>query len=139
MTREQLTGPKLDHDLFPPGALDSLKPLDYQGLHAVAPGVVLQKAPGHSQGSQLVYVELSSGARFLFVGDIAWSADNVRLQRGRPGIATLLMKEDRPAVAAEVRAIGELPASVHVIFAHDPVTLANDLRAGLYRQGFTGL
>ena len=86
-----------------------------------------------------MYVELSSGARFLFVGDIAWSADNVRLQRGRPGIATLLMKEDRPAVAAEVRAIGELPASVHVIFAHDPVTLANDLRAGLYRQGFTGL
>lgn len=139
LTREQLTGPKLDRDDFPPGGLDSLKPLDYQGLYRVAPGVVLQKAPGHSQGSQLVYVELVSGARFLFVGDIAWSFDNIRLQTGRPGIATLLMHEDRPAVASQVRAIGELPGSVHVIVAHDPVALASDLAAGLYRQGFSGL
>lgn len=139
MTREQLAGPRLERDKFPPGALDSLKPLDYQGLFAVAPGVVLQKAPGHSTGSQLVYVELASGARFLFVGDIAWSFDNIRDQIGRPGIATVLMKEDRPAVAAELQAISRLPADVHVIVAHDPVALASDLGAGLYRLGFTAL
>ena len=116
-----------------------MKPLDYQGLYTVAPGVVLQKAPGHSTGSQLVYVELASGARFLFVGDIAWSVDNIRQQTGRPGIAKLLMKEDRGAVASQVQASGELPATVHLIVAHDPVALEGDLAAGLYRQGFSGL
>ena len=139
MTREQLDGPKLERKEFPPGALGSLEPLVYQGLYAVAPGVVLQKAPGHSVGSQLVYVELASGQRFLFVGDIAWSHDNITLQTGRPRVATLLMSEDRPAVAAQVRAIAQLPPDVHVIVAHDPVALESDLKAGLYRQGFSGL
>jgi len=46
------------------------------------------------------------------VGDIAWSKDNIRLQRGRPGLATLLMKEDRSAVAAQVKALGQRSALV---------------------------
>jgi glyoxylase-like metal-dependent hydrolase (beta-lactamase superfamily II) len=137
MTREQLASPRLERAGFPSGALERLQPLDYQGLAAVAPGVVLQKAPGHSPGSQLVYVELASGQRFLFVGDIAWTRDNITLGRGRPYIAKLLMGEDRPAVAAQLRAIAHLPDDVHVIVAHDPTALAKDLAAGLYRQGFS--
>ena len=139
MTREQLTGPKLDRSDFPPGGLDSLTPIDYAGLFKIAAGVVLQKAPGHSTGSQLIYVELASGTRFLFVGDIAWSLDNIREQKGRPGVAHLLMKEDRGAVAAQLQAFGQLPPDVHVIAAHDPVALESDLKVGLYHQGFTGL
>lgn len=136
MTREQLTGPKLERDDFPAGSLESLKPLDYEGLYALAPGVVLQKAPGHSLGTQLVYVELANGTRFLFVGDIAWTYDNITRQIGRPGLATLLMKEDRPAVAAQLQALAGLPKDIHVIVAHDPVELERDLKAGLYRLGF---
>jgi glyoxylase-like metal-dependent hydrolase (beta-lactamase superfamily II) len=137
ITREQLNGPKLERSEFPAGTLEQLQPLDYNGVYAVAPGVVLQKAPGHSVGSQLVYVELADGKRFLFVGDIAWTLDNVSRKRGRPGIATLLMKEDRPAVAAQLEAIAALPPDVHVISAHDPVALQKDLAAGLYRLGFS--
>jgi len=139
MTREQLNGPKLDRTAFAGGKLERLTPLDYNGLYAVAPGVVLQKAPGHSVGSQLIYVELASGQRFVFVGDIAWTNDNISLQRGRPAIAKLLMSEDRPAVAAQLRALAALPSEVHVVVAHDPIELANDLRAGLFREGFSGL
>lgn len=139
LTREQLSSPKLERKDFAPGTLERLKALDYQGLYTVAPGVVLQKAPGHSPGSQLVYVELASGARYVFVGDIAWTKDNITLGRGRPGIATLLMSEDRPAVAAQLRALAALPKDVHVVAAHDPVALDNDLHAGLYRLGFSGM
>jgi glyoxylase-like metal-dependent hydrolase (beta-lactamase superfamily II) len=139
LTREQLGSPRLERGDFPAGVVDQFVPLDYQGLHAVAPGVVLQKAPGHSPGSQLVYVELAGGQRFLFVGDIAWSRDNIRLQKGRPYLAHLFMGEDRGAVAAQLHALAELPADVHVVIAHDPAALASDLAAGLYRQGFTGL
>jgi glyoxylase-like metal-dependent hydrolase (beta-lactamase superfamily II) len=98
---------------------------------------VLQQAPGHSPGSQMIYVELTGGRRFLFVGDIAWTKDNITTQTGRPGIATLLMKEDRPAVAAQLHALAQLAPDVHVIVAHDPVALESDLKAGLYKQGFT--
>jgi glyoxylase-like metal-dependent hydrolase (beta-lactamase superfamily II) len=139
LTREQVTSPNLVRKDFAPGTLERLVPLDYQGLYAVAPGVVLQKAPGHSVGSQLIYVELANGARFIFVGDIAWTKDNIALGRGRPGIATLLMKEDRGAVAAQLRALAALPKDVHVVAAHDPVELDSDLHAGLFHLGFTGL
>jgi glyoxylase-like metal-dependent hydrolase (beta-lactamase superfamily II) len=139
LTREQLESPKLERKEFPAGALERLAPLTYQGIYVVAPGVVLQKAPGHSPGSQIVYVELANGTRFIFVGDIAWTHDNVTLGRGRPGIATLLMNEDRGAVAAQLHALAALPKDVHIVYAHDPVTLASDLAAGLYRSGFTGI
>ncbi|HVZ73356.1 MAG TPA: MBL fold metallo-hydrolase [Polyangia bacterium] len=135
-TKEQLESPRLERGDFPAGALDKMAPLSYSGMYLVAPGIVLQHAPGHSPGSQLVYVELADGKRFLFVGDIAWTRDNVTLQKGRPAIATLLMKEDRGAVAAQLRALAKLPADVHLVIAHDPVALAEDLRAGLYRDGF---
>ena len=137
MTREQYDSPKLERGDFPAGALATLTPLSYQGLYTLSPGVVLQQAPGHSPGSQLIYVELAGGARFLFVGDIAWTKDNIKLQIGRPGIAALLMKEDRPAVAAQLHALAQLPPDVHVVVAHDPIGLESDLQAGLYRQGFT--
>jgi glyoxylase-like metal-dependent hydrolase (beta-lactamase superfamily II) len=139
VTREQLTSSKLERKDFPPGALERVQALDYEGLYAIAPGVVLQKAPGHTPGSQIVYVELANGARYLFVGDIAWTLDNIRLQRGRPGIATLLMGEDRPAVAAQLRALAGLPKDVHIVTAHDPVALERDLKAGVYRRGFAGI
>ena len=137
ITREQLNGPKLERGDFPKGALGELEALDYEGLYAVAPGVVLQKAPGHSVGSQLIYVELANGTRYLFVGDIAWSYDNITRQTGRPGLATLLMKEDRPAVAAQLQALAQLPPDVHIVVAHDPVALEKDLNAGLFRRGFS--
>lgn len=139
LTQEQLSSPKLQREDFPPGSLESLKPLRYNGLYLVAPGVVLQKAPGHSVGSQLVYVELANGARYLFVGDIAWTAENIDQQIGRPGLATLLMKEDRGQVAAQLQALKELPKDVHLVIAHDPVTFARDVKAGLFHQGFTAL
>ncbi len=137
MTREQLNGPMLERGEFAKGTLESLKPLDYAALHVVAPGVVLQKAPGHSVGTQLVYVELQKGTRFLFVGDIAWTNDNITRQIGRPRLTALLMKEDRAAVAAQVQALAQLPKDIHVIVAHDPVEFEHDVQAGLFERGFS--
>jgi glyoxylase-like metal-dependent hydrolase (beta-lactamase superfamily II) len=137
ITREQLDSPELERKGFAAGTLAHLKPLAYSGLHLVAPGVVLQKAPGHSPGSQLVYVELASGARYLFIGDIAWSEDNIQLQRGRPLLLEWLGHEQRGVVAEQVRALATLPAAVHLVIAHDPVALQRDLAAGLYHEGFS--
>ena len=139
LTQEQLSSPKLKREAFAPGSLEKLKPLSYSGLYRVAPGVVLQKAPGHSLGSQLIYVELTNGARYLFVGDIAWTAENIQQKIGRPALATLLMNEDRGQVAAQLQALSELPKDVHLVIAHDPVAFERDVKAGFFRRGFSGL
>lgn len=136
MTREQLSSPNLERKEFPAQRLEGLKALDYSGLYLVAPGVVVQKAPGHSVGSQIVYVELKNGASYLFVGDIAWSKENITLRRGRPALAGMLLHEDRAAVAAQLEALAALPSAVHVIVAHDPAALEEDVAAGLLTRGF---
>jgi glyoxylase-like metal-dependent hydrolase (beta-lactamase superfamily II) len=137
ITQPQYDGPRLERDKWAPGTLEQLKPMDYTRLYTVTPGVVLQKAPGHSTGTQLIYVELASGARYLFVGDIAWTEENITLQRGRPLLLELLGREDRAAVASQVRAFAKLPKDVHIVIAHDPVAYKRDLEAGLYHAGFT--
>ena len=137
VTREQLNGPKLERSDFAPGALEQLQPFDYQGMVAVAPGVVVQKAPGHTTGTQLIYVELKNGQRYLFVGDIAWTFENITRERGRPRLAELLMKEDRAQVAAQLQALHKLPKEIHIIVAHDPLALEHDVNEGYVKQGFT--
>ena len=52
-------------------------PLEYEDYRAIAPGVVLIKAPGHSPGSQMIYVQRADGREFLFAGDIGWSLRNI--------------------------------------------------------------
>jgi glyoxylase-like metal-dependent hydrolase (beta-lactamase superfamily II) len=137
LTKEQAVSSQMEREEFPAGRLEALTFISYSDLHSVAPGVVLQKAPGHSAGSQLVYVELANGTRYLFVGDIAWTRENILQKRGRPRIVEAFMHEDREAVAAQVNAIAALPPDVHVVIAHDIPNYERDVAAGLFRQGFT--
>lgn len=128
VTVEQLADPTKTEPLKVSAALrQALVPVSYaQGL-AVAPGVALWKAPGHSPGSQLVYVRLQSGAEYLFLGDVAWQQRNVDDVRGRPRVVSALMlKEDRPAVAAQLVALHAFEAAhpeVHVMPGHDGAAL----------------
>lgn len=57
------------------GRLLRYKPLVYDGIYPLAPGVVLIKAPGHTPGSQMVYVRLADGREILLAGDVAQSAE----------------------------------------------------------------
>ena len=78
LTKEQLEDPtRHDSPTFPPGALENYQPLDYQTATAIAPGVVLIKAPGHTIGSQIVYIKMANGQERLLLGDVAWVIKNV--------------------------------------------------------------
>jgi glyoxylase-like metal-dependent hydrolase (beta-lactamase superfamily II) len=55
LTREQVAdSAEMLPARFPDHALDGYVPLDYSKYHAVAPGMVLIKSPGHTPGSQMV-------------------------------------------------------------------------------------
>ncbi len=92
-----------------PAALADYVPLDYAGMIAIAPGVVLIRAPGHSPGSQMIYVKREDGRELLFVGDIGWLERNIETGRSRPRLLSqFMLNEDREAVFAELAVLKAL-------------------------------
>ena len=140
LTRAQLAHPEtMDPAKFPSGALDGFGPLDYQELHAVAPGIVLIAAPGHTPGSQLVFVAVADGREFLFIGDVAWQFANITQERERARLATLLMREDRELVLSQLRALHELhlrEPKLHIVPGHDASVIEQLIADGTLSKGF---
>lgn len=110
---------------WPPGARARYRPLRYRGLFALAPGVVLIRAPGHTPGSQMVYVRRADGHEFLFAGDAASLRDDVRLQRIRSRYVTSWLgnhADDRRAVMLQTMALHRLSVehpAVTIVPGHD--------------------
>ena len=142
LTQEQLAHP--DRSLpakFPDHALDGYQPLVYEQYHALAPGVVLIKAPGHTPGSQIVYVQTASGTELLFIGDVAWHFRNIELQRERARLMTMLfLKEDRTAVFGELVALKHLHESqpaVRIVPGHDGPVIDALVADGVLKRRFS--
>jgi glyoxylase-like metal-dependent hydrolase (beta-lactamase superfamily II) len=128
LTEEQLATPRQPNAELPPGLLERLEPLRYDGAMAIAPGVVLQKAAGHSPGSQVVFVRLASGRELLFVGDVVWNRDAITELKYRPRLTTdLFLGEDRQAVLQQLRALRNLydTGEVAIVISHDARTFAS--------------
>lgn len=88
----------------------------------VAPGVVLLRARGHREGSQIICVVLEGGEGMLLIGDVAWHLDQIRNEHYRPRLITdLILGEDREAVLHQMRALKDVMAGgrVTVVSAHD--------------------
>jgi glyoxylase-like metal-dependent hydrolase (beta-lactamase superfamily II) len=82
LTRAQvqtlLTNPQMPEIKLTPEMASHYRVMDYDKYYPFAPGFVLVKSPGHTAGSQMVYVVLQSGREYLFIGDTAWHMDSVR-------------------------------------------------------------
>jgi glyoxylase-like metal-dependent hydrolase (beta-lactamase superfamily II) len=117
----------------------TIQTFDFDKLYRVAPGVALQKAPGHSPGSQLIYVRTADGHELLFIGDIAWNEQSLVQMKMRPMLASLALKEDRQAVIDElaaIKAISEANPKLTIVVAHDGENLQRALAAGAVTAGF---
>jgi len=146
LTREQVDGlaANLNVDPFaalhlPPDLFAGYRPLDYTRYLAVAPGVVLIKAPGHTPGSQMVYVRRADGAEFLFVGDVAWQMRNIEALREKSRLATMLAGEDRARVREELAGLNRLHAAnpeLHMMPGHDAAAIDSFVKNGLLVKGF---
>jgi glyoxylase-like metal-dependent hydrolase (beta-lactamase superfamily II) len=141
LTREQLANSAgMKPANFPDHALDGYTPLDYQRYDAVAPGMVLIKSPGHTPGSQMVYVQTTDGKEYLFLGDVAWHMRNVELQRERPRFVTqIIIKEDRDAVFGQLAALHRLHEAepgISIVPGHDGETVQRLIDARLIKAQF---
>jgi glyoxylase-like metal-dependent hydrolase (beta-lactamase superfamily II) len=142
LTREQLSEPERSLPAkFPEHALDGYQPLVYDQYQAIAPGVVLIKAPGHTPGSQMVYVQTASGVELLLIGDVAWHSRNIQLQRERARLMTMVfIKEDRRAVFGQLAALKRLHETQPTIFivpGHDGQVIDSLVTAGVLKRGFS--
>jgi glyoxylase-like metal-dependent hydrolase (beta-lactamase superfamily II) len=113
----------------------------YDQYQAIAPGVVLIKAPGHTPGSQMVYVQTANGAELLLIGDVAWHSRNIELQRERARLMTMVfIKEDRRAVFGQLAALKRLheaQPAIHIVPGHDGPVIESLIAAGVLKRGFS--
>lgn len=121
--------------------LQRYEPLELVEPIAIAPGVVMIGAAGHTPGSVMFYVRLRNGEEILFIGDVAWWMENVRAARGRPRFVQQLFMhspEDRSAVLRQLRSLHEiyLHGGVLIVASHDEEQLNQLLRQGVIKQGF---
>jgi glyoxylase-like metal-dependent hydrolase (beta-lactamase superfamily II) len=136
----QLTNLDTYNPYYRKAAFATYKPVIYDKYLAVAPGVVLIRAAGHTPGSQMVYVKRADGQEFLFVGDVAWKMRNIDMVRERARLVTwLFLHEDRDAVLSQLAALNALKRAVpglHIIPGHDGDVVATLEKQGLLIHGF---
>jgi glyoxylase-like metal-dependent hydrolase (beta-lactamase superfamily II) len=138
LTTAQATGPSLPKVGFADGDLAKFQPVNVDQSTLVAPGIVLLPAPGHSAGTQLIYVRLQDGRELMFIGDIAWHADAIRYLVGRPYLVSrFMLQEDRQAVVDQLAALKPLldAGTPTLIVAHDAEQYQQLQRAGLVHAG----
>ena len=123
LTRAQIqaleSDPQMPEIKITPDMASHYNVVDYEKFLPFGPGMALIKAPGHTPGSQMVYVALESGREYLFIGDTAWHMDGVRLIKGKDAPWT---QEDQAALLAQLEWLNELyrtEKNVFIIASHD--------------------
>jgi glyoxylase-like metal-dependent hydrolase (beta-lactamase superfamily II) len=110
--------------------------IDYEELYPVAPGMVLVKAPGHTPGSQMVYVQLASGQELLLVGDIAWFMAGIERRLQKPAAISRELREDRPALQQQLEWLSGLTKRQHIVLVncHDDAWLESLVSQGILQN-----
>jgi glyoxylase-like metal-dependent hydrolase (beta-lactamase superfamily II) len=111
--------------------------VDYPRVLPIAPGVVLIRAPGHTPGSQMVYVRLTSGREIILAGDVVWHSAGIETQRQKPDSTSKQMGEDRAAIGQEIAWLKSdvAPAGITIAVSHDGTELRDLVRRGVLVQG----
>lgn len=140
LTRAQLqtlmTDPQIPELRPTPEMAARLRVIDYSDYLAFAPGIALIKAPGHTQGSQMVYVALQSGKEVLLTGDVAWHMDGVRLTTGKDAP---WIKEPPELMAAELSWLNEMSRTeknLAIVISHDEEQRRQYIEQGILGDGF---
>jgi glyoxylase-like metal-dependent hydrolase (beta-lactamase superfamily II) len=110
--------------------------IDYDPLYPVAPGLVLIRAPGHTPGSQMVYVRLASGSEVLFIGDIVWMMAGLERRLQKPKKASEELNEDRVALQHQINWLSGLTArqGIFLINCHDDRWLQSLVHRGVLKE-----
>jgi glyoxylase-like metal-dependent hydrolase (beta-lactamase superfamily II) len=114
-----MTAPQMPEIKLTPEQTAQFVVMDYDRYLPLASGMALVKAPGHTPGSQMVFVRLDSGQEYLLIGDAAWHMDGVRLIKGK---AAPWITEDQAAIMAQLAWLNQLSRTeprLAIVASHD--------------------
>ena len=145
--RLRLTRPQLDGlPQHAPGgvlapAIAAAEPLDLSTPRHIAPGIVAAAAPGHSPGTEVIFVR-TNAREYLFIGDIVWVMSSLEHAHGRPRFIRWIMPgvdPGRARVLAQIRALHDIAAvepGLVIVPAHDDAYLRGLVASGVLTEGF---
>ena len=123
--------PHRPHLAMSAGEVARMNVIAYDRYLAIAPGLVLIKAHGHSADHQMVFIALADGREILHSVDVGWTLDNIRAVKGK---AAPWVKEDVPAVNGQLRwlnAILSQEPNIRLMVTHDDVLFASMVSEGV--------
>ncbi len=129
---------RVDVRLTPDSADAFSTTIAYERLYDLAPGVVLIKAPGHTAGSQYVYVKLASGKEILILADLAWQHEGLEMDRQRPEATSRSLVEDRAALQPQLEWARKIyrQGDPTIVLSHDSRLLDSLVSSGVLRGDF---
>jgi glyoxylase-like metal-dependent hydrolase (beta-lactamase superfamily II) len=139
LTPIQLDSQVRNHAPISPAVRAAVKPIAYDQYQAVAPGVVLIEAAGHTPGSQMVFVTRADGTEVLFTGDTAWLMENIEREQGPAKIVTMMMGGDRNRNACQLAALDKIrktDGKVAIMPGHDKSAMQSLSEQGVFIAGF---
>jgi glyoxylase-like metal-dependent hydrolase (beta-lactamase superfamily II) len=113
-----------------------LRVVDYSDYLAFAPGIALIRAPGHTPGSQMIYVALQSGKELLLAGDVAWHMDGVRLNTGKDAPWIREPAELMAAELAWLNGLSRTEKNLSIVISHDEEQRGQYIEQGVLGDGF---
>lgn len=125
-----LTTPHRPHLVMSAEQVNRLNVIGYDQYHAVAPGMVLIKAHGHSADHQMVFIALQSGREILHSVDVGWVLANITDIKCK---AAPWVKEDVPAVMGQLRWLNHVhldEPNVTLLVTHDDDLFLSATEAG---------
>ena len=105
--------------------------IDYDKYFPFAPGVALVKAPGHTPGSQMVYVATQSGKEYLFAGDVAWHMDGVREIKGKDAPWIVEPEDMMLAELTWLNGLMKTEKNLTIVISHDEEQRQDYIKRGL--------
>ena len=119
---EQISSKQMKKNKFPEGYFDNTQQIEYDKYYKLSPGVVLIKTPSHTPGHQILYVKLQNNEEYLLIGDVVWNMKSIELQKPRPWIVRLMLKEDKKKNVNQIKWLKEIQdqhKDMHIVPSHD--------------------
>ena len=111
---------------------------DFESVLPVAPGIVLIKAPGHTNGEIMIYTKLQNGKEYIFTGDVSWCFKGVQEKKQKPESQRKRIGENGENVEKQLAWLNNrlMKDKMVILVSHDDIMLPQYAAQGLIGNDF---
>ncbi|WP_290568043.1 MBL fold metallo-hydrolase [Leeuwenhoekiella sp. UBA6783] len=140
VTTEQLqtlvNNPQMEALKISPAQIDDFNTVDFEETLAIAPGVVLIKAPGHTPGELMIYLQFEDGREYIITGDVSWSYAGVLETKQKPQSQQERIGENPVQIQFELDWLNEVEKQgIQLIVNHDDIVQPKLVKQGILKEG----